>query len=178
MKKILKTSLFTIIAATIILASCDDLFGDLTTFDSDYTYFEFKIYPQELGAYVFLTKTQDSDLTEVLEDNGFDESNIDKVKLKEATFEVMNSDQSINFNGLGSFGASFLDNDNIETKIAEINPVPENSREVSLTPKDVDIAKFLKEAEYTFLAFGVIDEVFSDTIEVRAKIKYEVKGKL
>lgn len=179
MKTATKAFSISLIAAMFIFSSCEKLFGDLTKFDSDYTYFEFKIYPQEeTGAYLFLSKTQNSDLTEVLEDNGFDASNVDEVKVKEVTFEVINSDMDINFNGIGSFGASFLDKDNTETIVAEINPVPENKREVTLNNKGEDIAKFLKESQYTFLAFGMVDEIFTDTIEVSAKIKYEVKAKL
>lgn len=179
MKKLIGVVIVPVLAATLTLPSCDELFGDLTKFDLDYSYFEFTIIPQSApGGYNFLTRTENSDLTDLLEDNGFDEGNVDEIKLKEVTFEVINEDTDITFNGIGSFGASFLDANNLETEVANLNPVPENVREVTLNPLGEDISKFLKESQYTFLAFGYIDEVFTDTIEVRAKIKYEVKAKL
>ncbi len=180
MKKNVRLVVGFLFGALLILSSCEELLGDLTKFDSNYKYVEFKIYPQDkIGEHVvFLTKTQESDLTEELQDNGFDESNIDEVKLKEATFEVINADTDVNFNGIASFGASFIDAGNQETVIAELNPVPEDSREVTLSPNSDDLAAFLKETEYTIQTYGIIDEVITDTIEVRAKIKYEIKAKL
>jgi len=159
----------------IMLMSCEDLLKDLITFDSDYTYINFTINPEnETGEKVFDTVIVKSELEKWLDDAGFSIDDVESVKLKEASFEIQNVNQDINFNDIASASASISTVNDPEIIIASKDQVPSNVRNVSLDVNSTNLKDYLTENEYIFTASGFVSSPITDTIEVQAKIKFTI----
>lgn len=167
----------TIIAfiSAVFFTGCEDLLKDLIKFDSDYTYINFTINPEEeTGEKVFDTVIVKSELEKWLDDAGFSVDDVESIVLKEAVFEIQNVNQDINFNAVESVAASLYTANNPETTIASKDQVPANSRSVTLDVNNSNLKKYLIEDEYFFTAKGFLSTPVTTTIEVQAKIKFTI----
>lgn len=170
-----KFSTLIILISAVFFTGCEDLLKDLIKFDSDYTYFNFTINPEEeTGEKVFDTVIVKSELEKWLDDAGFSVDDVESVVLKEIVFEIQNANQDINFNAVESVAASIYTVNNPEITIASKDQVAANSRSVTLDVNKTNLKKYLIEDEYFFTAKGFQSTPIATAIEVQAKIKFTI----
>ena len=158
--------------------SCEDLFG-LLTFDSKEYTLEFVINPaDDIGYHIFKEEVLQSDLDSILDANDVSEERLKEVHIKEAVALITNPDTTVFFDPLASFTVTIYTDSLGETTIAEMNPVPDGLRELSLPLKDDDVKKYLFESDFMLSAFGALSEQISKPIHILVKVKFEFKAGL
>jgi hypothetical protein len=158
--------------------SCEDLFGLLTFNSKEYT-LEFVLNTDETAGYhIFKEEVLQSDLDSILDANDVSEERLREVHIKEAVALINNPDTTVFFDPLASFSVTVYTDSLGETKIAELNPVPDGLREFSLPLKDDDIKKYLLESEFMLSAVGTLSEMVLKPIPVMVKVKFEFKAGL
>jgi hypothetical protein len=158
--------------------SCEDLFG-LLTFDSKEYTLEFVVNPSyDAGYNIFKEEVLQSNLDSILDANDVSEERLKEVHIKEAVALITNPDTTVFFDPLASFSVTIYTDSLGETIIAEMNPVPDGLRELSLPLKDDDLKNYLLESDFMLSAVGVLSEQTSKPIPVRVKVKFEFKAGL
>jgi hypothetical protein len=158
--------------------SCDDLFG-LLKFDSDEYTFEFVVSPvDKAGNNIFKEEVFQSNLDSILEANDVSEDRLKEVNIKEAIARITDPDTTVFFDPMASFSVTIYTDSLGEKTIAEMDPVPDGLRELSLDLKDDDLKNYLFESDFMLTAVGDLSERTLKLIPVQVKVKFEFKAGL
>lgn len=158
--------------------SCEDLFG-LLNFDSKEYTLDFVIQPvDKIGYHIFKEEVLVSDLDSILEANDVSKERLREVNIKEAVARITSPDTTVFFDPLASFSVTIYTDSLGETTIAEMDPVPDGLRELTLTLKKDDLINYLFESEFMLSAEGVLSEQTSEPVPVQVKVKFVFKAGL
>src|SRR4030042_6907060 len=131
---------------------CEDLLNLLTFESKEYT-LEFVVKPvDQAGYHIFKEEVLKSDLDSILDANDVSKERLKEVNIKEAIAMITSPDTTVFFDPLASFTVTIYTDSLGETTIAEMNPVPDGLRELSLPLKDDDIKKYLFESDFILSA--------------------------
>ena len=161
----------------IVSTGCEELFGDLLKFDTNYYGYDITIEPSDtLGLLTFTEEVITGDLDPVLQENGVSRDNLKSAILKEGkakiqtmgfTFDpVSDIELHISSEGLGS------------KKIAWLDPIPEGATEITLELTGDDLKDYLLADEFTIMAVGTLTSQVESEVVIRAEVKFELKGGL
>lgn len=157
--------------------SCEDLFN--LTFDSKEYTIEFTVRPiDETGFHIFKEKVIKSDLDSILAANDVTEDRLNEVHIREAIAVITSVDTTVFFDPLESFKVTIYTDSLNETTIAEMDPVPDGLRELTIPLKGDDLRDYMFEPEFMLTALGVLSEQTTKAIPVQVKIKFEFKAGL
>jgi hypothetical protein len=154
---------------------CEDLF-DLLTFESKEYTIEFVVNP--IDENIFIEEVAESDLDSILDANDVSTDRLNEVHVKQAIALITSPDTTVFFDPLAKFVVTIYTDSLGETTIAEIDPVPDGLREISLQLKVDDLKDYLLEPEFMFTAIGVLSEQTTKPIPVQVKVKFEFKAGL
>jgi hypothetical protein len=157
---------------------CEDLL-DLLTFESQEYTLEFVVNPfDKKGYHIFKEEVVQSDLDSILGANDVSAERLNEVHVKEALALITGPDTTVFFDPLASFTVTIYTDSLGETTIAEMDPVPDGLRELSLPLKEDDLKKYLFEPDFMLSAVGVLSDHTTKTIPVKVKVKFEFKAGL
>jgi hypothetical protein len=91
---------------------------------------------------------------------------------------ITSLDTTVFFDPLESFKVTIYTENLGETVIAEMNPVPDGLREMTLSLKGDDLKDYMFEPEFMLTAMGVLSEQTAKLIPVTVKVKFEFKAGL
>jgi hypothetical protein len=157
--------------------SCEDLFN--LTFDSKEYTIEFTIQPvDKAGYHLFKEDIFESDIDSILDANDVSEDRLKEVYIKKAVAVITGVDTSVFFDPIERFEVTIYTDSLDETTIAEMNPVPDGQRELTLPLKDDDLKAYMFEPEFMLTAIGVLSEQTTKPIPVQIKVKFEFSAGL
>ena len=158
--------------------SCEDLFGFLNFDSKEYT-LEFVVTPiHTIGYHIFKEEVVVADLDSILAANDVSKERLKEATIKEATASITSPDTTVFFDPLASFKVTIYTDNLGETTIAEMDPVPDGVRELTLTLKKDDLIDYLYEPEFMLSGVGVISEQTPKPIPVLVKVKFNFKAGL
>jgi hypothetical protein len=169
--------IFIIVFLSLSSVSCEDLFN--LTFDGNEYTIEFTIKPlDETGYHIFKEEVVKSDLDSILKANDVSEERLNAAHINEAIAVITSLDTTVFFDPLESFKVTIYTENLGETVIAEMNPVPDGLREMTLSLKGDDLKDYMFEPEFMLTAMGVLSEQTAKLIPVTVKVKFEFKAGL
>lgn len=170
-----------------ILSGCEELLDKIgVTINSDYTEIDFTVNPDVAGTYTETLEVVDSDLDSLIEAEGQNVGELNSVKIKDAAIQVLgigNLDEFGSFvltgdGNLDPFGSFLL---TIEAPgkevitIAEVTEVPSGITEMPLTKQETDLSDYLKSDQYTIKVKTVLDQDLETHMNMRARVRFEIK---
>lgn len=163
-----------------ILSSCEefDFDGLLDNigvgFSTSYYDFDLAIPPVPEGVELSVQTLMHFDLEEELALNGYDNVTVNSIQISYASFEVMESSNIRNLNPV-DFISFAVSTDNVaEETIASVNNTTVDAVFLPLQTTDSDLTDYLSDTEYTLITSGSFKESTTDTLWVKAKIRYRV----
>jgi len=159
--------------------SCDEHVDDLLTFDSEEYCVEFTIDPLDrAGLHIFTEEALQSDLDSLMEANGVTKEKLESAHLKDAKVEIMNSNESLNFDILDLVKFTLYTDSLGESTVAEIDSIPKGVRILNLEVYGEDVQAFLYDDTYIFSAKGLLNARTFEIMELRAKFTFQFKTSL
>lgn len=186
----MKKILFQIIIAGLFLftfSGCDELLNKFgVTFNSDYSEIDFTVNPDVAGTYSEVLEVIDSDLDSLIKAEGQNIGELNSVKIKDASIQVLGVGDvdefgEFVFTGDGnldpfeSFVLSIEAPGKSKVTIAEVTVVPTGITEMPLTKEEKDLTEYLKSDHYTITVKTVLDQDLKMHMRMRAKVRYEIK---
>jgi hypothetical protein len=163
------------LAVIVLLAfsGCEELLNKIgVTLNSDYTDIDFTVNPDKAGTYMETIEIVDSDLDSLIEAEGQNMGELNSVKIKDATIQVMGEG---NLDPFKSFLFTIEAPGKEIIKIAEVTEVPTGLTEMPLTKEEVDLSDYLKSDQYTIKVKTVLDQDLETHMNMRARVRFEIK---
>ena len=163
---IITSMLFTVFA-------CEDLLNKVgVTINSDYTTIDFTVNPDQAGTYFETVQVVDSDLDSLIEAEGQNVGEVNSVKIKDASIQVMDGG---NLDPFESFLLTLEAPGKAVVTIAEVTSVSTGLTEIALINEEVDLTDYLKSDQYTIKVKTVLDQDLETPRNLRAKVRFEIK---
>jgi len=154
-------------------SGCEELLDKIgVTINTDYTEIDFTVNPDQAGTYTETAEIVDSDLDSLIEAEGQDLGELNSVKIKDATIQVMGEG---NLDPFESFLMTIEAPGKEKITIAEVTSVPTGLTEMPLTKEETDLSDFLKSDQYTIRVKTVLDQDLETHMNMRVRVRFEVK---
>jgi hypothetical protein len=155
------------------VSACEKLLDKIgVTINSDYTYVDFTVNPDQAGTYTEVVEVVDSDLDSLVEAEGQNIGELNSVKIKDAAILVMDGG---NLDPFGSFLLTLEAPGKDAVTVAEVTSVADGVSEISLVNEEVDLTDYLESDQYTIKVKTVLDQDLETTRSLRAKVRFEIK---
>jgi len=157
----------------IAVSGCEELLDKVgVTINSDYTYVDFTVNPDDAGTYTEEVEVVDSDLDSLIEAEGQNVGELNSVKLKDAAIQVMDAG---NLDPFESFLLTLEAPGKAVVTVAEVTSVATGLTEIALNNEEVDITDYLESDQYTIKVKTVLDQDLETARLLRAKVRFEIK---
>jgi hypothetical protein len=171
--------ILTVMTGMILLSTgCEEMNSMLDQFgvriNSDYYEFELAIPPAPAGIGINMDILMQSDIDKILADYGDASASVEKVVVSEAYIEVMDKSPVRNLNAVGSITTKLSTDELAEITIGTIYYKTADAEQLPMEIADADITNYVETAEYRLINYGVLRETTSDTLWLRARLKYEL----
>ena len=154
-------------------SGCEELLDKIgVTINTDYTEFDFTVNPDQAGTYAETVEIVDSDLDSLIEAEGQDMGELNSVKIKDATIQVMGEG---NLDPFESFLMTIEAPGKEKITIAEVATVPTGLTEMPLTKEEADLSDYLKSDQYTIKVKTVLDQDLEVHRNMQLSVRYEIK---
>lgn len=156
-----------------LITGCQDLLDSMMeqTIKSDYTTFDFTVNPGLAGTYTDTVEVVSYDIDSLLSAEGFDQGQVNSVKLKDATVEVIGEG---NLDPFESFLITLEAPGKSAVTVAEVTSVPTGYTEIALTKMDTELSDYLNSAQYTIKVKTVLDHDLETQMNLQANVRYEI----
>jgi hypothetical protein len=172
MKRFFSPTAFAVIVL-LAFSGCEELLNKIgVTINSDYTDIDFTVNPDKAGTYMETIEIVDSDLDSLIEAEGQDMGELNSVKIKDALMQVRGEG---NLDPFKSFLLTIEAPGKEVVKIAEVTEVPAGLTEMPLTKEEVDLSDYLKSDQYTIKVKTVLDQDLETHMNMRARVRFEIK---
>ncbi|MBN2274162.1 MAG: hypothetical protein JXR41_04115 [Bacteroidales bacterium] len=170
-----KSALSLAIAGIIIIAlsGCEELLDKVgITISSDYTNIDFTVNPDNAGTYTEKIEVIDSNLDSLIEAEGQNVGELNSVKIKDAMILVLGEG---NLDPFESFLLTIEAPGKAVVKIAEVTSVGLGLKEIPMIKEEVDLSDYLKSDQYTIKVKTVLDQDLETHMNMRARVRYDIK---
>ncbi|MFW6326986.1 MAG: hypothetical protein ACOC2F_01600 [Bacteroidota bacterium] len=170
-----RITLITGIVLAFAVTSCEGLLDLGLEIDTDTTTVEFTVLPTDVtGEQIFATSIVDSELDSTLAENDLTLDELTSVKLKEATIELLNEDETVNFDFFECLEATIEVDGLPETVIAVADSIPAGARKITCKVMPEELLPFLEHNQYTLRAKGVSTAPINDTLYIKGQLKFAI----
>lgn len=172
-----KTIIYVAMLALLIaigLSSCD-LVKDLLdiNFETGWKAIPFTVNPKAAGVHTFHKTYNQSDLTQDIEDNGGDISNLNNVEVSEAEVEVLSPGRTLDpFAWIEVYLRAPGDTDSSLVASASVDNTGETL--VSMDVETISLNNILAQDEYVVSIVGELDQNLEEAINMVVRLKYDV----
>ncbi len=150
-----------------------------TSVDTDYYELEFSVEATDrTGFHIFAEEYVPNDINTDLASAGISNDRIEEVILKEAVLSLAEAGDYTDFDVLRYVELTLYTDSLGEDLIAWSNPVPEDQASLSLDLSENDVLPYFREDNFMLTAQGYLRERVSEDIVLKAKVKFQVKGRL
>ena len=170
MNKLKSKTVLLLLLAIIVIGSCENLLD--ITIETDYSRVDFIVDPEEAGNYVESYKMLSTDLDSIVKEEGHDLADLESVKLKEATAEVISAGG--NFDPVGSIAIIIEATGLPAVTLASKTSVPDGLTFSTLDVYDGELKDYLKADSYKLTIKLFLDEDLLDQMTIRAELKYKI----
>jgi hypothetical protein len=154
-------------------SGCEKLLDKVgVTINSDYTYIDFTVNPDIAGTYTETIEVVESNLDSLIEAEGSDAGEVNSVKIKDASVQVIGEG---NLDPFSSLVITLEAPGKDVVTVAEVTSVPTGITEIQLTKKEVDLSNYLKSDQYTIKVKTVLDQDLETRMNMQARVRYEIK---
>jgi hypothetical protein len=171
-----KTLLLSVIAGLFltVIAGCSKLLDKMIeqSINTDYISVDFTVNPGVAGVYTETIEVVNFDLDSLLNAEGLDQGQVNSIKIKDATVEVVGEG---NLDPFESFLITLEAPGKDAVTVAEVTSVPTGYTEIALTKKSVDLSDYLKSVQTIIKVKTVLDQNLETQMNMQAKIRYEIK---
>ena len=159
------------------LASCDDLFNEVLTAETDYFEMDFTLEASGRDKFqIFSEEMFSSEIEKALKDAGISKDLLQGVYLKEADVTITSQGTYPNFNFL-KFAELTVYTDSLrEEKIAFLDPVPKDLSTIDLELSSENLLPYFQSNSFLLTAQGYLLEIIYESIDMHARVKFELKG--
>ena len=164
-----KTVLF-LLLAIIVIGGCENLLD--INIESDYTGVVFIVDPEEAGNYAESYKMLSTNLDSIVKEEGHNLADLESVKLKEATAEVISPGK--NFDAVGSIELIIEATGLPAVTLAEKMSVPDGLTFSTLDVYDGELIDYIKADSYKLTIKLYLDEDLVEQMTIRAELKYKL----
>jgi hypothetical protein len=180
MKKLFASGI--LIAATFLFQSCDK--DNLTAFEftNDYAAFNITVNPTTtMGDLSLGTVEIESDIQELVADNGVNVDNLKSIKVTGIKLTVLDSDPSpYTFDILSKVNSKVgSTTGGTMVEFAKKDPVPSGGlTTIDLDVNDVELLDYLKKTKFKFELNGTTTDSIDHSFEVKVELKVKFEGEL
>jgi hypothetical protein len=175
-----------IVAVSVLLTgfllSCekDDIIENATTsIDTQYFDMDFTVQATDKSGFqIFAEETFSHDIDSLLLLIGLNSDQIEEVVLKEAIVSIKEGNSITNFNILGSIELTIYTDLLGEMDIALSDPVPLDQSSLSLELSEENILPYFREEMFMITAQGDLKQRVNNDVNLNARVKFRVKGRL
>jgi hypothetical protein len=164
------------------LVSCekDDIIKNATTsIDTQYFDMDFTVQATDKSGFqIFAEETFAHDIDSLLLMMGLNPDQVEEVVLKEAIVRIKEGNSITNFNILGSIELTIYTDLLGETDIALSDPVPGDQSSLSLEISEENILPYFREEVFIITAQGDLKQRVNKDVNLNARVKFRVKGRL
>ncbi len=170
MNKLKPKTVLLLLLAIIVIGSCENLLD--INIETDYSRVVFIVDPEEAGNYVESYKMLSTDLDSIVKEEGHDLADLESVKLKEATAEVISPGGS--FDPVGSIEIIIEATGLPAVTLASKTSVPDGLTFSTLDVYDGELKDYLKADSYKLTIKLLLDEDLLEQMTIRAELKYKL----
>jgi hypothetical protein len=166
-----------ILFGTLLFNSCEDLFNEILTAETNYFEMDFKVEAADkVGLQLFSEEVFTHELDKTLDKAGINKNHLQSVHLKEAEFSIISQGIYTNFNVL-KFVELTVYNDSLgEEKIASMDPVPQDQSNMALDLSSENLLPYFEGNTILLTAQGYLLERIYEDVDLHARVKFELKG--
>jgi hypothetical protein len=154
-------------------SACEKLLDKVgITINSDYAYVDFTVNPDQAGTYHESFSVVQSNLDSLIEAEGQNVGELNSVKIKDASIQVMDAG---NLDPFESFLITLEAPGMAVVTVAEVTTVETGLTEITLINEEVDLTDYLKSDQYTIKVKTVLDQDLETPRMLRAKVRFAIK---
>ena len=162
---------------TLSLTSCEGLFNEVLTAETDYFEMDFTIEASGRDKFqIFSEELFSNEIEKALNEAGISTDLLQSVYLKEAEVSITSQGTYTNFNFL-KFAELTVYTDSLrDEKIAFLDPVPRDLSIINLELSSENLLPYFQSPEFLLTAQGYLLEIIYENIDMHARVKFELKG--
>jgi hypothetical protein len=147
----------------------------------DTKYYEMELYVEDTdlaGFQIFAEEAFTSEMDSLLTLGGLTTDDLKRIRIKEATIDLVDSENYSNFDMLSFIELTIYTDDLGELEVAWSDPLPVQSSMVLLDVTEENLLPYFSEGEFLITAQGYLKQRVTGTVTLRARISFTITVKL